>query len=131
MILMAPPLGIFAALILVWHAIIAGSLPFAVIALGIGLVTVSIVQSHRKRDLALLAVMSICAASWFLIGTTVQTHFLEWGARLADRTNILCGLLILIVIWIGLVYWVRHARARSKITIVTLSSPEPIQANVS
>ena len=113
LVLVAPLLGLLAAAIGTWHAIVAGSIFYLPLGLVIVLMVLAIIQCHKTGDIALLTVMVAGAVTWFLAGGQTQTRLLEWVESLVGRTELLAGLLVLMVMWLVMLYTFRLVPARA------------------
>ena len=104
LVIAVPLLGLVAAAIGTWHALAAGSIFYLALGVIILLMALAIFQSHKKGDLTLLVLLLTGAAAWFLIDAQTQARLLGWAEGLAARTELLTGLLVLMVIALVLIY---------------------------
>lgn len=113
----APLLGLAAAGIGTWHALVAGSIFYMPLGLIIMLMGLAILHSHNKWDLWLLGLLVVGAATWYYVGGQDWTRMLGWAEGLAVHTELLAGLLVLLVMALVLVYvfrFIAMSAARSR-----------------
>lgn len=113
LVMAAPLLGVAAAAFGAWQAIVAGSLLYLAPAVIIVLIALSILQSHKKGDLALLALVLTATAGWFMIEAQTRAGLLEWSTALPAHRGLLIGLLVLMVVALALIYAYRFNAARA------------------
>lgn len=113
LVVMAPLLGLVAAGTAIWYATLAGSMLYMPLGLIIVLAILAILHSHKKGDLALLALLLTGVSAWFLANAETRAAALEWLSAVADQTALLIGLLVLAVIALGLIYTLRLVAARA------------------
>lgn len=113
MIVTAPALGAVVAAIGVWHSILAWSIYPSALALAVLLVATALIYSHKKADLALLALVTVGTAAGLLIETQTRFQLLGWAQALAAKPGWLPALLALMSIALVLIYIHRMISARA------------------
>jgi hypothetical protein len=108
LVMLAPVLGLLAAAVAAWHAIVAGSIWYLPLALVIVLAAIAMIQSHKPFDLALLGLVVVAAFSWFMADSLQQVRLFDSILSLVPRTYLLGTILLVMVVALVLIHTVRR-----------------------
>ncbi|RFF27023.1 hypothetical protein DZK25_10515 [Wenzhouxiangella sp. 15181] len=109
LVLLSPALGVMAAAIATWHALLAGSFWYMPLGLVMTLAAFAMVQSHRLFDLAFLGLMVVAAITWFGLDSPQQRSLLEAVQALASQTYLMAGVLLVMLVAGVLIHIARGA----------------------
>ena len=108
LVLLAPLLGILAAAVAVWQALLAGSIWYMPLGLALVLSTIAIIQSHKPFDLALLGLMTVAMIAWFMADALQQARLVETLLVLVSQTGLMAGLLVTMLIALVMIHLARR-----------------------
>lgn len=108
LVLLAPVLGVLAAAVAVWQALLAGSFWYMPLGLVLALAIVAMVQSHKLFDLALLGLVVLTAIAWLLADTLLKGRVLDGLIALAPQTSLMYGLLAIMLVALVLIHVARR-----------------------
>lgn len=98
LVLIAPVLGMLAAAVAVWHALLAGSIWYMPLGLVLVLATIAMIQSHKPFDLALLGLVIVTVITWFRMDPLQQSRLLDAMQTLAQQTHLMAGVLLAMIL---------------------------------
>lgn len=107
--LVASALGILAAAIALWQALLAGSIWYMPLGLLLLLGAIAIIYSHKLFDLALLGLLLVAVMAWFMVDALQQAHLLEALLVVASRTYLMAGMMLAMVMTLVLIHSARRA----------------------
>jgi hypothetical protein len=108
LVLLAPLLGILAAAVAVWQALLAGSIWYMPLGLFLVLAAIAMVYSHKLFDLALLGLMIVAAVTWSMADALQQSRLLDALLALASQTGLMSGLLVMMLVALVLIHVARR-----------------------
>jgi hypothetical protein len=108
LVLMAPALGMLAAAVAVWHALLAGSIWYMPLGLVMVLATIAVVYSHKLFDLALLGLATVGLIAWFMADSLQQARLVESLLVLAPQTGLMSGLLVIMLVALVMIHAARR-----------------------
>ena len=108
LVLMAPALGMLAAAVAVWHALLAGSIWYMPLGLVMVLATIAMVYSHKLFDLALLGLATVGVIAWFMADSLKQARLAESLLVLAPQTGLMSGLLVIMLVALVMIHAARR-----------------------
>lgn len=108
LLLLAPMLGMLAAAISTWQALLVGSIWYMPLGLVMMLAAIAIVQSHKPFDLALLGLVVVAVIAWFMSDSLLQGHVLDALQTMAPRTGLMTGALLVMILALALIHAARR-----------------------
>ena len=108
LVLLAPALGVLAAAVAVWQALLAGSIWYMPLGLLMVLAAIAMVQSHKAFDLALLGLVAVAVIAWFRADSLQQGRLLDGIQALALQTHLMAGVLLVMIVALVLVHAARR-----------------------
>jgi hypothetical protein len=109
LVLMAPVLGVLAAAVALWQALLAGSIWYMPLGLVLVLGTIALVYSHKLFDLVLLGLLVVALIAWSMADAVQQGRVLDALLALPPRTGLMAGLLAMMVVALVLIHAARRA----------------------
>lgn len=109
LVVLAPALGAVAAAIAVWQALLAGSIWYMPLGLVLVLAGISMMQSHKLFDLALLGLLVIAVTGLFMADALQRARMVDALLAMAGQTVLMSGLLVMMLAALALI----HAARRS------------------
>lgn len=108
LVLLSPALGVVAAAIATWHALLAGSFWYMPLGLVLLLAVIAIVQSHKAFDLACLGLVITVVIIWFRLDSPQQDYLLDEVQALMPQTYLMGGVLFAMFATLMLVHMARR-----------------------
>lgn len=108
LLLLSPVLGIVAAAVAAWQAIIAGSIWYMPLGLLLVLAAIAMMQRHKLFDLATLGLVFLAVIAWFRVGSLQQDRLLNAIQALASQTGLIAGLLVAMILALVLIHAARR-----------------------
>ncbi|MGY6554371.1 MAG: hypothetical protein ACXIUM_07595 [Wenzhouxiangella sp.] len=124
LVLLAPILGVFVALVAAWHAIVAQSIVLLPLAVFLALVIVSVYQRHKGGDILTLGLMLTLTAGWFLIDLETRKEILGWASALVLPVELLAGSLAVLCLLLVVLLVFRFSAERRRRVLVSRGSPK-------
>ncbi len=109
LVVLAPALGAVAAAIAVWQALLAGSIWYMPLGLVLVLAGISMMQSHKLFDLALLGLLVVAVTGLFMADALQRARMVDALLAMAGQTVLMSGLLVMMLAALALI----HAARRS------------------
>ncbi|NBB93542.1 MAG: hypothetical protein GVY32_10290 [Gammaproteobacteria bacterium] len=109
LIIISPVLGLLAAAVATWQALLAGSIWYMPLGLILVLATIAMVESHKPFDLALLGLVVSGVIAWFTADVLQQGQLTDALWAMAAQTGLMSFLLVAMVLVLMLI----HAARRS------------------
>lgn len=109
LVILSPALGVLAAAIATWHALLAGWFWYMPLGLVMVLAAIAMVQSHRLFDLGVLVLMVAAAIIWFGIDSLQQRSLLEAVQALTAQTYLMVGVLMVMLVSLVLIHLARRS----------------------
>lgn len=109
LIVLAPALGAVAAAVVVWQALLAGSIWYMPLGLVLVLAAIAMVQSHKPFDLALLGLVIVAVIAWFMADALQQGRLVDALLALAPQTGLMFTLLVMMLAALVLIHGARRA----------------------
>lgn len=94
LVLLSPALGVAAAGIATWHALLAGSFWYMPLGVVIALALISMAQSHTAFDVALLGLTVFAVMTWLGLDSLQQRDLLSIVEVLTSQTSLMAGVLL-------------------------------------
>lgn len=108
LVVISPALGLLAAAVATWQALLAGSIWYMPLGLILVLATIAMVQSHKPFDLALLGVVAVGVIAWFMADVLQQGRLIEALLAMAAQTDLMFLLLVAMVLTLMLIHATRR-----------------------
>lgn len=108
LLFLAPILGMLAAAISTWHALLVGSIWYMPLGLVMILAAIAMVQSHKAFDLALLGLVVVAVIAWFMADSLLQGHVLDAVQTMAPRTGLMASALLVMILALVLIHAARR-----------------------
>lgn len=109
LVVLSPALGVLAAAIATWHALLAGWFWYMPLGLVMILAAIAMVQSHRLFDVAFLVLMVVATITWLGIDSLQQRAFLEAVQALTAQTYLMAGVLLVMLASLMLIHFARRS----------------------
>lgn len=109
LLLLAPMLGMLAAAISTWQALLVGSIWYMPLGLVMMLAAIAMAQSHKAFDLALLGLVVVAVIAWVMSDSPLKGHVLDVIQTMAPRTGLMAGVLLVMIPVLVLIHVARRA----------------------
>ncbi|NBD95777.1 MAG: hypothetical protein GVY11_04785, partial [Gammaproteobacteria bacterium] len=108
LIIISPVLGLLAAAVATWQALLAGSIWYMPLGLILVLATIAVVESHKPFDLALLGLVVVGVIAWFKADVLQQGRLVDTLWAMAAQTGLMSVLLVAMVLALVLIHAARR-----------------------
>ncbi len=108
LVLLAPVLGVLAAAVGVWQALVAGSIWYMPLGLLMVLGAIALMQSHKPFDLALLGLVTVAVIAWLMADDPQQARLLDALLALEPQTGLMSGLLVIMLVALVMIHAARR-----------------------
>lgn len=108
LVVLSPVLGMAAAAVAVWQALLAGSIWYMPMGLVLVLTAIAVVQSHKPFDLTLLGLGVVTLIAWLGANPLQKDRLLDGILALSRQTPLLVGMLSVVVVALVLVHIARR-----------------------
>lgn len=112
LLLLAPLLGLIAALIATWYALLAGSIWYMPLGLLLVLSAIALIQSHKRSDLLVLGLAVAGVLTVLRMETAQQNRLAEILVGLTSETALMAALLLVMLAALILLRSIRRKSGR-------------------